>query len=148
MTKPTHCATCSKPIQQPKTGRMRIYCSKKCTAYQMSRNEKRQQNRQQLKLRQQNATYTNEKLPEDWLQKAYCKDKPIKNFFPGQGDTTVRKTIQENCNNCEVRQPCLNYSIRNNIRYGIWGGTSERQRRSLRREYKKNLNLNEQQSNN
>jgi hypothetical protein len=130
-------------------GRVKNYCSKQCTAYEVARKQKLQEdreNRQRAKIIQQKTVYTDEPIPKDWLQKAYCNNKPTKDFFPGQGDTTVKKVIQENCNNCEVKQPCLNYAIKNSIRYGIWGGTSERQRRSLRREYKKNLNLNEQQS--
>lgn len=146
--KPSHCATCAKPIQQQQYGRTKKYCSKKCTLHEVNRKQKRAENRARIKSATQIPVYTNEPLPQDWVEKAYCKNKPTKNFFPGQGDTTVKKVIQETCNNCEVKQPCLNYAIRNNIRYGIWGATSERQRRSLRREYKKNLNPNEQQPNN
>jgi predicted unusual protein kinase regulating ubiquinone biosynthesis (AarF/ABC1/UbiB family) len=33
---------------------------------------------------------------------------------------------------CPVRQPCLDYAISNRITNGIWGGLTERERRTLR----------------
>jgi hypothetical protein len=35
------------------------------------------------------------------------------------------------CNECPVRQPCLDYSLRNNIRTGVWGGKLPTERLDL-----------------
>src|SRR4029453_15209649 len=45
--------------------------------------------------------------------------------FPpgGQGD----------CSDSPVRIECLNYALRRDERYGVWGGMSERERRRLKR---------------
>ena len=38
---------------------------------------------------------------------------------------------------CEVKIDCLEYAIRTNQDSGVWGGTTEDERKSIRREYKK-----------
>ena len=37
------------------------------------------------------------------------------------------------CADCPVRIECLNYALRRDERYGVWGGMSERERRRLKR---------------
>jgi len=32
-----------------------------------------------------------------------------------------------------VKSPCLEYALRNGIDHGVWGGTSERERRRIAR---------------
>ena len=52
-------------------------------------------------------------------------------FFPDRGESlTPAKTI---CADCIVRDECLEYALDNRERFGVWGGTSERERRRLRR---------------
>ena len=36
------------------------------------------------------------------------------------------------CAGCPVRQACLEFALANDERWGVWGGTSERQRRAMR----------------
>lgn len=36
------------------------------------------------------------------------------------------------CQGCEVRRECLNYALEHRIVEGIWGGTTEPQRRRMR----------------
>lgn len=65
-----------------------------------------------------------------WRKDAACQDADPELFFPGQGKrTTAARAI---CKECEVRRDCLLFAIRNN-EDGIWGGTSEGQRRNLDR---------------
>jgi hypothetical protein len=45
-------------------------------------------------------------------------------------DSTPAKQI---CRRCPFRAPCLEYSLRENQKYGIWGGLDERQRRAIQR---------------
>jgi WhiB family redox-sensing transcriptional regulator len=37
------------------------------------------------------------------------------------------------CKTCEVRSLCLEYALHNRIDHGVWGGTSERERRRILR---------------
>jgi Transcription factor WhiB len=51
-------------------------------------------------------------------------------FFPGQGgDTAPAKNV---CARCLVREECAAFAVAENIRHGIWGGLSERERRATR----------------
>ncbi len=52
-------------------------------------------------------------------------------FFPDRGESlSPAKAI---CAECIVRDECLEYALDNRERFGVWGGTSERERRRLRR---------------
>ncbi|MCL4442947.1 MAG: WhiB family transcriptional regulator [Actinobacteria bacterium] len=41
------------------------------------------------------------------------------------------------CEQCPVREACLEYALANRERYGIWGGASERERRRIIRQRRK-----------
>lgn len=66
---------------------------------------------------------------ENWRAQALCQYEPPETFFPsdGAGVGTAKKI----CAECVVKEPCLEYAIENRIDHGIWGGTSERQRRRI-----------------
>jgi hypothetical protein len=50
------------------------------------------------------------------------------NFFPGRGESAApAKAV---CRRCPVRSACLEFALEHDA-VGIWGGTSERQRRQL-----------------
>lgn len=52
-------------------------------------------------------------------------------FYPARGeDTTYPKAL---CGRCPVKDDCLDFALANREHYGIWGGTSERERRRIRR---------------
>ena len=38
------------------------------------------------------------------------------------------------CADCPVKAPCLEYAMANHIDHGVWGGTSERERRRIARQ--------------
>lgn len=64
-----------------------------------------------------------------WMNDGRCRDHPPEVFFPSDG---VGVTIaQRVCATCSVREPCLEYALENRIDHGVWGGTSERQRRRI-----------------
>lgn len=67
----------------------------------------------------------------EWFQKAKCWGMGNDFFFPNKG--TLSREQKEFCAECPTRAECLDYGI--NIRFGIYGGTSERQRRVLRKNY-------------
>lgn len=56
-------------------------------------------------------------------------------FFPdGRGDETERLSeLKAICASCIHRKECLEYAISNEIPYGIWGGTTPREREKVLR---------------
>lgn len=66
----------------------------------------------------------------DWMAQAACRNVKPDLFFPERGvDCGDAKRV---CFGCPVRAECLQYALDNGMRYGIWGGTSERDRRRMR----------------
>jgi WhiB family redox-sensing transcriptional regulator len=67
-----------------------------------------------------------------------CRDTDPDLFFPvgttGQALVQIAKA-KEVCGECTVSRDCLQYALETNQDSGIWGGTSEEERRHLRREY-------------
>jgi WhiB family transcriptional regulator, redox-sensing transcriptional regulator len=68
----------------------------------------------------------------EWSPYANCLGVDPDLFFPDRGETT--REAKEVCQGCVVREDCLEYALSHNERFGIWGGMSERERRSLRRQ--------------
>lgn len=64
-----------------------------------------------------------------WMAQGNCRDEPPTVFFPSDGvGVEVAKRI---CATCPSKEPCLEYALQNRIDHGVWGGTSERQRRRI-----------------
>ncbi len=68
-------------------------------------------------------------MSNDWMAQGNCADKPPTAFFPSDG-VGVEKA-RKICADCPVKGECLEYALRNRIDHGVWGGTSERQRRRI-----------------
>jgi len=74
----------------------------------------------------------NEEIDEmGWQEKALCAQTDPEAFFPEKGGST--REAKKVCLSCEVRSECLDYALKNDERFGIWGGLSERERRRIRR---------------
>ena len=73
-----------------------------------------------------------------WRKQALCRDTDPDLFFPvgttGQALVQIDRAKQV-CNQCPVKADCLEFALETNQDSGIWGGTSEEERRKLRREY-------------
>lgn len=68
---------------------------------------------------------------ETWRADAACIGEDVEEFFPERGETTaLAKSV---CGVCLVRVDCLQYALVTGQKFGIWGGTSERERRRMRR---------------
>jgi len=68
----------------------------------------------------------------EWMAEGKCAEISPSVFFPSDGvGVEVAKKI---CQDCEVRAQCLEYALANRIDHGVWGGTSERERRRLLRQ--------------
>jgi WhiB family transcriptional regulator, redox-sensing transcriptional regulator len=66
-----------------------------------------------------------------WMDFALCAEIGGDLHFPEKGgDVRAAKQV---CMACEVRESCLQYALDHSERHGLWGGKSERQRRSMKR---------------
>lgn len=65
------------------------------------------------------------------LSKAECLHANPEIFFPDKGGST--QAAKRICSGCKVRQTCLDFALKHDERYGVWGGLSERERRKLKR---------------
>ena len=67
-----------------------------------------------------------------WMAEGNCREVHPAVFFPsdGVGVDAARRI----CIDCPVKAPCLEYALRNRIDHGVWGGTSERERRRILRQ--------------
>ncbi len=70
-------------------------------------------------------------LEADWMAQGKCWDMDPAIFFPSDG--TGVQVAQGICAECPVKTRCLEYALANGIAHGIWGGTSERERRRILR---------------
>jgi WhiB family transcriptional regulator, redox-sensing transcriptional regulator len=68
---------------------------------------------------------------QPWARDAECLSSHPKLFFPARGESTV--AAKKVCAGCPVRSECLAYALDEGIKFGVWGGKSERERRTMRR---------------
>ena len=54
-------------------------------------------------------------------------------FYPGRGEDCAQARAV--CEGCSVRADCLDYALKYRVKFGIWGGTTELERRHIRRSY-------------
>lgn len=68
----------------------------------------------------------------DWWQFAACREADPELFFPvaahGPGAEEIARA-KEFCAGCGVRRECLQYAIATRQLHGVWGGTSEEERK-------------------
>jgi WhiB family redox-sensing transcriptional regulator len=70
-----------------------------------------------------------------WRKRAACQGIDPQVFFPeSDEDAEEAKAI---CSMCPVRQPCLEHALAHREREGVWGGTTERERRRILRQRRK-----------
>ncbi len=75
-------------------------------------------------------------LAAEWRERAACSGYRHALFFPvGDTDTAAIERAIAICLGCAVIDDCLEYALETNQRAGIWGGTTEEERRSLRRKW-------------
>jgi WhiB family redox-sensing transcriptional regulator len=72
----------------------------------------------------------------DWRCNAACLDEDPELFFPvgttGPALTQIERA-KAVCRRCDVTAQCLEWALETNQDAGIWGGLSEDERRTLRR---------------
>lgn len=70
----------------------------------------------------------------DWPKLGACRNDKMLNFYPDlsnpEGKDEEKKAL-ETCRKCEVETKCKEYAMEYEF-FGIWGGTTERQREKQR----------------
>jgi WhiB family redox-sensing transcriptional regulator len=72
-----------------------------------------------------------------WQADAACADNDAvgwDDFFPPDGKKSAARRARAVCAGCLVRDDCLEFALDHFIRDGVWGGTTERDRRPMWRE--------------
>ncbi len=65
----------------------------------------------------------------EWMLAGNCQDYTPATFFPSDGvGVDVARAI---CQDCPVKEPCLEHALVERIEHGVWGGCSERERRRI-----------------
>lgn len=80
----------------------------------------------------------------DWRDDAACRDHDPDLFFPiGSTGPAVEQAdkAKQVCAGCDVREQCLEYAIASNQDAGVWGGLTEDERRSLKRQRQRQRRL-------
>ncbi|WP_082921190.1 WhiB family transcriptional regulator [Rhodococcus sp. D-6] len=72
----------------------------------------------------------------DWQLRARCRGFSTAAFFPPDRETRGARLRREQeakrvCQQCPVVRECRSHALRVGERYGVWGGTSETDRRDL-----------------
>ena len=71
-----------------------------------------------------------------WRQQARCRGVDPAVFYP-VSDEDDAPEAKEICDECPVREPCLEYALTVREKHGVWGGRTERERRRLIRQRRK-----------
>jgi len=69
-----------------------------------------------------------------WHADAACRDHPVRDQFHVRVDVAAIDALRI-CGDCSVRTNCLDQALATpaDLDYGVWGGTTRRQRRAVRR---------------
>ena len=73
---------------------------------------------------------------EDWRDGAACRDTDPDLFFPvGTTGPAIEQieSAKHVCGLCLSQHACLEFALATNQESGVWGGTSEEERRKLRK---------------
>lgn len=116
------CASCPNELP-PKASRgpARMYCSQAC--------------RQRASYARKGGDIEDWPTPPEgelsWREFGACLDHDPDLWFPDQGhDSREARLI---CADCPVRAECLDYAVRANELWGIWGGMNRTERQEIRR---------------
>ena len=76
--------------------------------------------------------------PDAWMLSANCLGRTGLFFAPDESESRAERRYRESqaktvCYDCVVRVECLSEALKSDERFGIWGGLTERERRSARR---------------
>jgi WhiB family transcriptional regulator, redox-sensing transcriptional regulator len=74
-------------------------------------------------------------MNSDWRDSAACRGTDTDLFFPDWAVGTAKQGIEQAkrlCRDCPVRAQCLDWALDRGVAFGIWGGFTEDERRTIR----------------
>ena len=74
------------------------------------------------------------KLRELAADSMLCAQTDPEAFYPEKGGST--RAAKQVCLRCDIREKCLQWALDTDQRFGVWGGTSERERRAIKKQQK------------
>jgi hypothetical protein len=69
--------------------------------------------------------------PDGWRSRSNCAGLDPGVFYPGWDDRAGQAAAKAICAGCVVQPQCLTSALEHYERWGVWGGTNERERRRL-----------------
>jgi WhiB family redox-sensing transcriptional regulator len=72
-----------------------------------------------------------------WREDAQCRGLDLRLFFPENDEGPEAEDARSVCAECPVVADCLAYALSAKESYGVWGGTTPRERRLIRRRSRK-----------
>jgi WhiB family redox-sensing transcriptional regulator len=70
-------------------------------------------------------------MDNQWMDDAVCRQVGVQEFFPDKGESAKVRIAKKICSACPVVAECMAFGI--NEPFGIWGGTTEVERRKIRK---------------
>ncbi|MFC9734299.1 WhiB family transcriptional regulator [Streptomyces roseolus] len=96
----------------------------------------------QFLVRINRALSTDKSPATDWRHRAACRDEDPDLFFPEGSTGPALLQIEEAKSVCRRRCPvsaeCLQWALETDQKAGVWGGTSEAERRAMKRRSTRN----------
>jgi WhiB family transcriptional regulator, redox-sensing transcriptional regulator len=79
------------------------------------------------------AASSQESHMNDWRERAACRDAAQDVFFPTRRGTAVVEieAAKQLCATCPVQPQCLEFALLTRQDFGVWGGTTEHERRLM-----------------
>ena len=79
-----------------------------------------------------------------WQDAAACRNGPRDVFFGAEGEQQHEKPAREAaakavCARCMVRAACLDDALTNGVRFGVFGGTGEDERKAMRENLRRRM---------
>jgi WhiB family redox-sensing transcriptional regulator len=68
----------------------------------------------------------------DWTE-GLCSETDPDIFFPEKGEHTSSHAAKRVCASCPLVVPCLTGALERNEEFGIWGGSSYKNRQNIRK---------------
>jgi len=72
--------------------------------------------------------------PQPWMDRSICPSVDPELFFPPQSRSDRARWAKWVCQQCPPVEDCRRYAIERPELDGVWGGTTERERRQARKE--------------
>jgi WhiB family redox-sensing transcriptional regulator len=79
------------------------------------------------------AILPDDRLLEGWYLRGACRGLESSIFYPDPAQAAEEARALDVCSGCEVRSECLEHALARRESTGIWGGTTERDRRRILR---------------